>query len=73
MVWFVNEREAQSQRIGLDCHQQDGAFVLTVVDPDGSRTRTTFHDEDTITAEAVRLHLDLMKRGWRLLPRTPGE
>ena len=70
MVWFVNERAARSQRIGLHCRREDGAYVLTVADPDGSETRTTFDDEDTMIAEAVRIHLGLVNRGWRALPRT---
>ena len=68
MVWFVNEHEARSQRIGLHCRRANGAYVLTVVDPDGSETRTTFDDEDTMIAEAVRIHLGLVHRGWRPLP-----
>ncbi|MCZ6455668.1 MAG: hypothetical protein O6650_00285 [Actinobacteria bacterium] len=43
---------------------------MTVVDPDGSETRTTFDDEDAMTAEAVRIHLGLEHLGWRVLPRT---
>ncbi len=70
MVWFVNEREDRSQRIGLHCHREDGAYVMTVVDLDGSETATTFDDEDAMTAEAVRIHLGLVNRGWRVLPRT---
>ena len=70
MVWFVNELEPEPQHIGLDCRQEDGTYVLTVVDPDGSATRTTFDDEDTMTAEAVRIHFGLVDRGWRVLPRT---
>ena len=62
MVWFVNERDARSQRIGLDCRREDGAYVLTVVDPDGSETRATFDDEDTMIVEAVRIHLGLVNR-----------
>ena len=73
MLWFVNEREARSQCIGLDCRREDGAYVVIVVDPDGSETRTTFDDEDTMTAEAVRIHLGLVDRGWRVLPRTLHE
>ena len=70
MVWFVNEREDRSQRIGLQCRRKDRAYVLTFVDPDGSETPTTFDDEDTMIAEAVRIHLGLVHRGWRALPRT---
>ena len=70
MLWFINEREDPSQRIGLDCRREDGAYVLTVVDPDGSETATKFNDEDTMIAEAVRIHLGLTHRGWRTLPRT---
>ncbi len=69
MVWFVNEREDPSQRIGLHCHRESGAYVVTVVDPDGSETQTRFDDEDAMTAEAVRIHLGLVNRGWRALPR----
>ena len=36
MVRFVNDREADSQRIGLHCHRENGAYVVIVVDPDGS-------------------------------------
>ena len=70
MLWFVNDRENRSQRIGLRCHRQNGAYVVTVVDPDGSETQTTFDNEDSMTAEAVRIHLGLEHRGWRALPRT---
>jgi len=70
MLWFIDEREDPSQRIGLHCHQEHGAYVVTVVDPDGSETRTAFDDEDSMTAEAVRIHLGLERRGWRVLPRT---
>jgi len=70
MLWFINEREDPSQCIGLHCRREDGAYVVTVVDPDGSETRTTFDDEDTMTAEAVRIHLGLVNRGWRALART---
>ena len=70
MVWFVNEREDRSQRIGLQCRREDGAYILTVIDPDGSETLTTFDDADTIIAEAVRIHLGLVHRGWQALPRT---
>ena len=70
MVWFVNEREDWSQRMGLQCRREDGAYVLTVVDPDGSETQTTFDDEDTMIAAAVRIHLGLVHRGWRALPST---
>ncbi len=70
MLWFIDEREDPSQRTGLHCHQENGAYVVTVVDPDGSETRTTFDDEDSMTAEAVRIHLGLERRGWRALPRT---
>ena len=69
MLWFVNDHEAKSQRIGLDCHRENGAYVVTVVDSDGSENRTTFDDEDSMTAEAVRIHLGLEHRGWRALPR----
>ena len=69
MVWFVNECEDRSQRIGLHCHRKNGAYVVTVVDPDGLETQTTFDDEDSMTAEAVRIHLGLERRGWRALPR----
>jgi hypothetical protein len=69
MVWFVNEREARSRRIGLDCRREHEAYVLTVVDADGSETMTTFDDKDTMVAEAVRIHLGLVNRGWRALPR----
>ncbi len=70
MVWFVNEREDRFRCIGLHCHRENGAYVVTVVDPDGSEIRTTFDGEDTMTAEAVRIHLGLVQRGWRALPRT---
>ena len=70
MLWFVNEREDRAQRIGLRCHREHGAYVVTVVDPDGSETQTTFDNEDSMTAEAVRIHLGLEHRGWRALPRT---
>ena len=70
MVWFVKEIEARSQRVGLDCRQEDRTFVLMVVDVDGAATWTTFDNEDTMTAEAVRIHLGLVERGWRALPRT---
>ena len=70
MVWFINEREDPSQRIGLHCHRENGAYVVTIVDPDGSETQTRFDDEDAMTAEAVRIHLGLEHRGWRALPRT---
>ena len=70
MVWIVNEREDRSQRIGLHCRREDGVYVLTVVDPDGSETLTTFDDEDTMVAEAMRIQLGLEQRGWRALPRT---
>ena len=70
MVWFVNDREAESQRIGLHCRRENGAYVVTVVDPDGSETWTTFDDEESMAAEAVRIHLGLVNRGWRALPRT---
>ncbi|MCH6587507.1 MAG: arylesterase [Proteobacteria bacterium] len=69
MLWFVNDHEAESQRIGLDCHRENGAYVVTVVDSDGSESRTTFDNEDSMTAEAVRIHLGLEHRGWRALPR----
>ena len=71
MVWFVNEGEDPSQRIGLQCRREEGAYVLTVMDPDGSETRTTFDDEDAMIAETVRLHLELECRGGRALSRTP--
>ena len=70
MVWFVNDREDPSQRVGLHCHRENGAYVVTIVDPDGSETATTFDDEDSMTTEAVRIHLGLVNRGWRALPRT---
>ena len=70
MVWFVNEGEDRSQRIGLHCRREDGVYVLTVVDPDGSETPTTFDDEDTMVADAMRIQLGLVRRGWRALPRT---
>ncbi len=70
MVWFINEREDPSRRIGLHCHRENGAYVVTIVDPDGSETQTRFDDEDAMTAEAVRIHLGLEHRGWRALPRT---
>ena len=70
MVWFVNEREARSKRIGLYCSREDGSYVLTVVNPDRSESRTTFDDEDTMIAEAVRIQLELVDRGWRALPST---
>ena len=70
MLWFVNACEDRSQPIGLHCRREDGFYALTVVDADGSETRTTFHDEDAMVAEAVRLQLDLESRGWRALPRT---
>ena len=69
MLWFVNERADRSRRIGLRCHQENGTYVVTVVDPDGSETQTTFDNEDSMTAEAVRIHLGLEHRGWRALPR----
>ena len=70
MVWFVNECEDRLQRIGLQCRREDGICVLTVMNPDGSETPTTFDDADTMIAEAVRIHVDLVQRGWRALPRT---
>ena len=70
MVWFTNEREDRTQRIGLQCRRENGAYVVTVVDPDGSETQTRFDDENAMTAEAVRIHLGLEHRGWRALPRT---
>ncbi len=70
MLWFTKEREDRSHRVGLRCGRENGAYVLTVVDADGSETRTTFVDEDAMVAEAVRLQLDLESRGWRALPRT---
>ncbi len=70
MVWFVNEDESGSQRIGMQCGREGDAFVLTVVDANGAETRTTFDDEDTMIAAAVRMHLGLVDRGWRAGPRT---
>ena len=69
MVWFVNEREAEG-RIGLACTQEGEVYVLTVVDRDGAETRTTFDNEDTMIAESARMHLALLDRGWRAVPRT---
>ena len=69
MLWFVNDHEAESQRIGLDCLREDGTYVVTVVNTDRSESRTTFDDENSMTAEAVRIHLELEHRGWRALPR----
>ena len=70
MVWFVNECEDRPQRIGLECRREDGVYVLTVTGLGGSETSTTFDHEDTMIAEAVRIHLGLVHRGWRALPRT---
>ena len=70
MVWFVNNRENGSQRIELLCRRTGADYVLTVVEPDGSETKTTFDDEDTMLAEALQIHLRLENRGWRALPRT---
>ena len=69
MVWFVNEHEAQGQ-IGLACAREGEGYVLTVVGLDGAETRTTFDDEDTMIAESARMHLPLLDRGWRALPKT---
>ena len=69
MLWFVNKREDRSQRIGLRCHRENGTYAVTVVDSDGSETQTTFDNEDSMTAEAVRIHLGLEHRGWQALPR----
>ena len=71
MLWFSNAgAQSSSQFIGLDCGRHEGAYVLTLVHPGGSETRTIFDDEDTMIGEAVGLHIELMRRGWRALPRT---
>ena len=36
------------KRIGLHCHRESGAYVVTVLDPDGSETRTTFDEEESM-------------------------
>lgn len=70
MVWFVDECAAGSQHVGLNCCREGGRYILTVVDPGGVETRTTFDDEDAMIAEAVRLQLGLLDRGWRAQPRS---
>ncbi len=70
MLWFSTTGESPPQFAGLYCDRQDGAYVLTFVHPGGSETATTFDDEDTMIGEAVRLHIELVGRGWRVLPRT---
>ncbi len=70
MVWFTKAREDWSHRVWLGCGRKHGVYVLTVVDADGLETKTTFHDEEAMIAEAVRLQLDLESRGWCALART---
>ena len=73
MLWFSNAgAESPSRFGGLDCARQDGTYVLTLVHPGGSETRTICDDEDTMIGEAVGLHIELMRHGWRAFPRTTG-
>ena len=70
MVWFANEHEARSRRIGIRCRRDEGTFVLTVTDLEGPEICSTFDDEVSMTAEAILIHLQLLKSGWRALPLT---
>jgi hypothetical protein len=70
MLWFTKKRADRFHRVGFDCGRKSGAYVLTVVDAEGSETVTTFLEEDAMVAEAVRLQLDLESRGWSALARS---
>ena len=70
MVWFVSTRDRETKRIGLHCRHHGATYTLTIVNPNGSETTTTFVDEDSMIAKAVEIHLELVDDGWHALPRT---
>ena len=69
MVWFVNTRDRETKRIWLHCRHQGATYTLTLVNPNGSETTTTFVDEDSMIAKAVEIHFEHVDDGWQAPPR----
>ena len=68
MLWFSLETPPGRRFVGLHCGLQGGAYVVTLVSPDGSQEVREFDDEDAMFEAAMRIHSALAGRGWRVCP-----
>lgn len=65
MMWFSNGLTSPTEFVGLHLGQDEGAFVLLVMYPDGSQATEIFNDEPTLVEGAIKLHDELIVRGWQ--------
>ena len=68
MLWFSNAPEAPTQFMCLHFGQENGAYVLRLLHPDGSQETRICDNEDVLVDVTLALHDELIMRGWRRCP-----
>ena len=66
MLWFQNLRTTPTQFLGLSVEEDTGMLALRLLYPDGAQVTEPFSDREALIQRAVKLHEDLLKRGWWL-------
>ncbi len=74
MLWFskalARPPEFMGVHYGRDVGRHVGRHVLLVMYPDGSQEAEIFDDEATLVEGAMKLHDELIMRGWWLCPES---
>ena len=65
MLWFSNRPGAPTAFVGFHLAQEQGAYVLRVLHPDGSQETQIFADRDACIDHAMTLREELIECGWR--------
>ena len=68
MMWFSNPLVLPTQFIGVHVGQAEGTYVMLLMYPDGSQEAEAFDDEDALVEVAMKLHGELIIRGWQPWP-----
>ncbi len=69
MMWFSNGLASPPQFVGVHLGQDEGAYVLVLMYADGSQATEISDDEATLVEVAIKLHHDLIIRGWQPWPQ----
>ena len=71
MLWFSKALANPPQFMGVHYGRDVGRHVLFVMYPDGSQETEIFDDEAALVEGAMKLHDELIMRGWWLCLEPP--